>query len=318
MKKKVLIIYYSQSGQLSDVVRSIGNPLAAAQNIELVYECLRPARPYPFPWPFLEFFDTFPETVYDDPLPIEPLSTKTDDDFDLIIIAYQVWFLSPAQPITAFLQSAAAARLLANKPAITVIACRNMWLMAQEKMKQHLERLGAHLVDNVVLTDSAHSAATFFSTPVWVLTGNKGPFLKGLIPEAGVSDKDIEQAARFGNAIAKDLISSSTTGYAPMLRGMGAVKINENLIASEKIALRSFRAWGALLRFLGKPGSLPRRCLLMIYVLFLILMIITVVPITTACKHLAAPLMQQRIARQRRYFAAPSGEDTSVSYISHE
>ena len=40
-----------------------------------------------------------------------------------------------------------------------------------------------------------------------------------------------------------------------MLKGLGAVKVNERLVGSEKVAKRSFKLWGALLRFLGKPGS---------------------------------------------------------------
>ena len=306
--KKVLVLYFSQSGQLSDVVRSIAGPLEAAQDIKVVYECLVPVKPYPFPWPFLQFFDTFPETVYDDPQPIAPISEVAKGDFDLIIIAYQVWFLSPAQPITAFLQSTDGERLLANKPVITVIACRNMWLMAQEKMKTRLATLGAHLIDNVVLTDPATSAATFLSTPIWVLTGNKGPFFHGLVPEAGVSAEDTRRAARFGEAIAKQLPVRAVGDRSSMLEGLGAVVINDKLVASEQVGIRSFRIWGALLRSLGSPGTILRRTVLLVYVAFLIIMILTVVPITALVKCMTTPLMKQRAAKQREYFAAPSGE----------
>lgn len=308
MKKRVLIVYFSQSGQLGDVVRSICGPLEGSDTIELVYECLRPVQPFPFPWPFLRFFDTFPETVHDDPEPIMPLSESAQGDFDLVILAYQVWFLSPSQPVSAFLQSDCAARLLQGKPVITVIACRNMWLMAQEKMKQKLQALGAGLIDNVVLTDPALSATTFFSTPVWVLTGNKGPFLGGMIPEAGVSSEDIQGAERFGAAIAAQLPSRTADDCSAMLDGLGAVNINEKLIASERIAIRSFRLWGSLLRLLGKPGSFLRRLALLVYIVFLLAMILTVVPITALVKSLTAPLMKQRTAAQRSYYSAPSGE----------
>lgn len=306
--KKVLVIYYTQSGQLGEVARSIASPLEAANDIEVAYECLKPVTPFPFPWPALQFFDTFPETVHDDPQPILPLTDAAQGEFDLIILAFQVWFLSPAQPITAFLQSQDAARLLNDTPVITVIACRNMWLMAQEKMKAQLLELNARLVDNVVMTDPAQTATTFFSTPMWVLTGNKGPFLNGLIPEAGVSVQDIAGAAKFGDAIVAQLPSRDPADNSPLLEGLGAVSINENLIASERIAIRSFKIWGAALRFLGKPGSLLRRLFLIIYILFLVAMILTVVPITSLLKRLSSPLMRQRTKRQRLYYAAPSGE----------
>lgn len=318
MNKRILVLHYSQTGQLSNVVSSITQPLEKAGNCDVIYECIEPVKAYPFPWPFLHFFDTFPETVYDEPAAIKPLSSQTEGHFDLIILAYQVWFLSPSQPITAFLQSADAERLLPNSQVMTVIGCRNMWLMAQEKMKQRLKDLNANLVDNVVLTDSVHSAATFFSTPMWMLTGNKGPFFKGRIPAAGVSQEDIEQAARFGDAIAKLLPQREEQDCSSMLQGLGAVTINERLIASERIAIRSFRIWGGLLRAVGKPGALLRRMVLVFYIAFLITLILTVVPLSAVIKRLIAPLTAKRIKEQRQYYAAPSGEAVNNMDLKHE
>ncbi len=313
MEKRVLIVHFSQSGQLHDVVRSVAAALEASDAIEVTHELLRPQSDYPFPWPFFRFFDTFPETVHADPEPILPLSDACRARYDLVILAYQVWFLSPAQPITAFLDSPEAPGLLRDTPVITLIACRNMWLMAQETMKQRLEALGARLIDNIVLTDPALSGLTFFSTPMWVLTGNKGPWLGGLIPEAGVTPTDIARASRFGDAIARQLPHREAGDSGPMLAGLGAVTVNEKLIASERIAIRSFRIWGSLLRLLGKPGSPLRRLVLVVYILFLVTMILTVVPVTALLKALFKPLLRERIAAQRRYYSAPSGEDFSLA-----
>lgn len=310
-KSRVLVLYFTQSGQLNDVVTSVTAPLVRAENVDVTFECLQPVEPYPFPWPIFRFFDTFPETVYEDVPPIKPLSPQLQNEpFDLVILAYQVWFLSPSQPVTAFLQSPQAEQLLRDTPVITLIACRNMWLMAQETMKQHLQRLGARLIDNIVLTDPAHSAMTFFSTPMWVLSGNKGPFLGGLIPRAGVSPQEVADAGRFGERIAARLPLRDRSDGSPMLQGLGAVKINERLIASERIIIRSFRIWGGLLRLLGKPGTPLRRVVLVAYIAFLILMILTVVPISAVIKRLIAPLTRARIQRQRAYYSAPSGEAT--------
>jgi len=43
-------------------------------------------------------------------------------------------------------------------------------------------------------------------------------------------------------------------------------------------------------------------------VIFLILLILTVVPLTAILKKLLSPLTRAAVARQRAYFAAPSGE----------
>ena len=316
--KRILIVSWSQTGQLDSVVKAVAAPLLAATDIEVVFEHLQPAEPYPFPWSFLRFFDTFPETVYEEPLPLLPLNVDPSETFDLVILAYQVWFLSPSQPMMAFLQSPVAAQLLHGKPVMTLIACRNMWLMAQEVMKAKLAELGAQLIDNAVLVDRAHPAATFISTPLWMLTGKRGPFLAGRVPAAGIPAQDIAAARRFGEAIAQqlplrelplsELPLCNTVQCEPMLKNLQAVVINERLIASEKIARRSFRIWGKGLRALGKPGTPLRRVFLCLYVVFLVLMILTVVPLSALIKRLLAPLMREKIAQQREYFALPSGE----------
>ncbi len=306
--KRILIVSWSQTGQLNAVVKAVAEPLMAAPDIEVVFETLRPTTPYPFPWSFLRFFNTFPETVYEEPTPLQPLQLTADATFDLVILAYQVWFLSPSQPMMAFLQSADAARLLNNTEVVTVIACRNMWLMAQDVMKAKLTALGARLVDNVVLVDRAHPAATFISTPLWMLTGKRGPFLGGLVPAAGIPAEDIAAASRFGAAIAAQLPARKADHHQPMLAGLQAVTVNERLIASETIARRSFRIWGRLLRAIGPPESPLRQGVLCLYIVFLVTMILTVVPISALLKRVLSPFTRDRIAQQRRAFAQPSGE----------
>ncbi len=304
MKKRVLVLYYSQSGQLSSLAQSVAGPLEADQDIDVVYQCIKPVNPYPFPWPFMTFFSVFPETVAMIPPQIEPIAVA-DQDFDLIILAYTVWFLSPSLPISGFLKSEAAEKLLKDKPVMTLIGCRNMWLMAQEKVKNELERLGARLVDNAVLVDRCSSAASFLSTPLWMFTGKKQAV--SWIPKAGIDPKKIQDASRFGDAIVKRL-AQDTPIQSSMLTGLNAVSINDKLIASEKVGQRSFAIWGKLMRALGPQDSLRRRCGLVIYIIFLVAIILTVVPVTALVKWLVSPLTKQRIAQQRAYYAAPSGE----------
>ena len=197
----VLVVQYSQTGQLTDVARRIVEPLLESPDIRVTIETLRPVTPFPFPWPFLKFFDTFPETVYLDAPPLEPLSVDPSARFDLIILAYQVWFLSPSLPATAFLKSPAGAALLRDTPVVTVIACRDMWLMAQEQVKTLIREAGGRLVGNVALVDEAGTAGSFLATPVWMMTGKRGPHLFGLIPRAGVKPEQITAARRFGERI---------------------------------------------------------------------------------------------------------------------
>ena len=306
--RRVLAVYYSQTGQLGEIVSSTLAPLREDPEFEVDLVELKPQKSYSFPWKFWRFFNTFPETVYEDFDPIDPTGIDANKDYDLIILAYQVWFLSPSLPTVAFLKSEEARQLFKNKPVMTLIGCRNMWVMAQERMKEIIDELGGRLIDNAVLTDDAHSAFTFYSTPIWMLTGNKGPYFGGKIPRAGVPDHEIQSARRFGEAIVQQLPGRDHSNETPMLTGLGAVTVNERLIGSEKVAKRSFKLWGGLLRFLGKPGSPVRGLVLGLYVLFLVTLILTVVPLLAIIKKLLTPLTRAKVERQKAYFALPSGE----------
>jgi hypothetical protein len=304
---RILVLYYSQTGQLTRAVQSMLAPLAGRADVELVWQQLEPAEAFPFPWSFFRFFDTFPECVYLDPPPLKPLAFGPEARFDLAVLAYQVWFLSPALPTTAFLKSPAA-RALQDTPVITLIVCRNMWLSAQNKVKQLLAGLGARLLDNVVLTDPGPPWATFITTPRWLLTGKQDGFW-GIFPPAGVSAAEIASAARFGRALA-DALPDVKSATGPLFTGLGAVRVNPGYIAGEKIAHRSFMLWGRLLRALGRPGRPLRRAVLLVYVLFLVGMILTVLPVSMLVRALLKPLLRRQLAAEVARLEAPSGSST--------
>lgn len=298
------MINYSQTGQLSEISRRIIEPLQQDKNISVHIEVLRPLKPYPFPWKFFSFLDAFPESSHLVSPPLQPLSLNGDENFDLVILPYQVWFLAPSLPVTAFLKHPLANKMLEGKPVVTVIACRNMWMMAQEKMKTLLYACGARLLDNVVLTDSAPTITTLLTTPLWLLTGKRDWFH---LPPAGVDAADIRAASRFGFALRDALQKDQERGSAPLLYGLKAVAANPHLLVSEKAGTRSFYLWGALLRAVGKPGQLRRRPFLLMYVIFLIALILSIVPLSLLAQALLRPFMQRRFAAIKQKFETPSG-----------
>ena len=306
--KRVLAICYSQTGQIARIATQILAPLQANPRVNVHLEVLRPKQAYPYPWPFFQFFDAFPEAAHLKAPELEPLSLTGDEDFDLVIVFYQVWFLAPSLPVTAFLQHPLAAKLLKGKPVVTVIACRNMWLMAQEKMKNMLAHLGARLIDNVVLYDHGNVFATLITTPHWFLTGKQTGFLG--LPPPGISPDEILRTRRFGLALQEALADDAENQSAPLLAGLGAVDANPRLYASEKAATRSFYLWGKLLLAVGKPGQKRRRPFLFMYVIFLITLILTVIPLSLFIQAILRPLMRRRFEALKRQFDAPSGSGT--------
>lgn len=305
-KTRILVLHYSQSGQLTRAAKSFMAPLEARADVEVVWQDIQPRTPYPFPWGFFSFLDAFPESVYLDGPEIAPVRFDPDTRFDLVVLAYQVWFLSPSLPIAGFLKSPAA-RVLRDTPVVTLIACRNMWLSAHEKVQKQLAAQGARLIDNVVLIDQGPAWATFVTTPRWLLTGKKDAFW--FFPPAGVSAADIEGAGRFGRALGQALPRVKTG--ASLLQGLGAVKVLPGYIAGERIAHRSFMIWGRLIRAVGKPGAIARRAVLLVYLVFLVGMILTVLPLSMFLRALARPFIRARLAREVERLEQPSGSSTA-------
>ena len=243
-----------------------------------------------------------------DPPEMIPVGFDPDSHFDLVVLAYQVWFLSPSLPVTGFLASSAA-RVLKDKPVITFIACRNMWLQAQEKMKGALQSLGATLIDNVVLIDQGPAWSTFITTPRWLLTGKRDWFWK-IFPPAGVRERDISAFTRFGRALAGSLEKLESAPGQSLLWGLGSVRVNPRFIVGEKVAHRGFSIWSRFFRRIGKQGNRLRRSLLVVYLLFLFCMITIMLPVSIVVRAILQPFLRKRLIEVVRKLEEPSGSST--------
>lgn len=302
--KKVLVVSHSQSGQLAKFVELATAPLRQSDEVKVDYHCVEPVNKYPYPWSFYPFFDAFPEAIYMNGCEVKP-AENLEEEYDLVIIGYTVWFLSPSIPMTGFLKITQAKRLIKDKPVITFIACRDMWVMAQEKMKTVISDLGGTLIDNAVLTDQGGSIYAFITTPRWLLTGKKDPFW--IFPAAGVSEKDLQESDRFGHRLVSALENDLEKKKEPLLKNLNAVTVNGKLIGSEKIATRSFMVWGKLIQKSGKPGSFSRKIVITIYAVFLALMVLTLVPINLLVKKLISPFRKKAVEESITYYEKPSG-----------
>jgi len=297
--KKVLVLYYTQSGQLLHILESLLRPLVKQTNIEVTYEAIQTESPFPFPWSVMSFLDVMPESVLEVPAPIKQPSFSPDDKYDLVILAYQPWYLSTSIPISSFLQSEYA-QVLKNTPVITVNGSRNLWLMAHEKIKTHLTRIGATLVMNIPFIDRAANSATVITTPLWMLSGKKEliPFL----PKAGVSEDDINQASAFGEIILEYLLSDNYKAHKNLAQEHPA-EVMPRLIGVEKAGRRVFTLWAKLISTMGKPGAFLRKPFLLIFMVYLITVITIVFPLTYFTYQFKRLLNPKAIKKDMDYYS---------------
>jgi hypothetical protein len=245
--KKVLVIYYTQTGQLREIVDSITRPLK--NDCQLFFEELKPVSSYPFPWTGMSFFQAFPESVREIPCQLEPFQHDMNADYDLIILAYQVWYLSPSIPVASFLQSEAANKLFKGKPVITLLGVRNMWIMAQERVKAQIAGAGGRLVGNVVMDDPAGNLTSVITIVRWMMKGEKQPFrwLGINFPAAGVPEEDIWRGGEYGKIIMYYVLSNNYLDLQQELVQSGAVNVDPVLYNIEKRGKMMFRIWAKMI-----------------------------------------------------------------------
>jgi hypothetical protein len=305
VQKRVLLLRYSQTGQTREVSDRIIAPLRQA-GIRVDCVDIQPRQAYPFPWPFLRFLEVFPEAVQGIGPTLDTIELSGADDYALVILAYPVWYLSPALPIASFLNSPQAQALLIGKPVITVVTARNMWVMAQQSVAQKLSTLGARLLDHIALVDPSPALITFITTLRWIVSGKRQQQPLGL-PDAGLAVEQIAQCRRFGLALVQALAMDQEQHGAALLRGLEACRVDPAMAVSEKIGFRSFYVWSLLLCRIGPQGSVARRLGVLMYLCILITLICTVVPITMLLRKLVFALSPERAQAMQAALELPSG-----------
>lgn len=274
--KKILVIYFSQSGQQMRILQSLTRPFSDAGH-EVIFEELKPVERFPFPWSAYEFFNAFPETFTQQPIPLQALSANTHQDFDLVIIGYQPWFLTPSRPVSSFLQSKDGKRILQNQHVVTVLGCRNMWLGAQEKVKRRLIEANARLVGHIALADRSGNLTSLITILRWMFTGNKNPFW--FFPQAGVSEHDIQHASVFGKHIHDALHKNNFDNLQDTLNREGAIEIKPNLVLMEKRGQKAFSVWAKFVAMGGAVHSTGRKLRVYIFMYLLPTAILVLSPL---------------------------------------
>jgi hypothetical protein len=300
---KVLVVHYSQTGQLTDIVDSLLGPLADAPKVAITHLALKPKPSYPFPWTAQRFCDVFPESVEGVPCKLEPLEIDPEARFDLIVLAYTVWYLSPSLPVQAFLRSPEAVRLFPGTPVVTVIGCRNMWLLAQEQVKQRLYELDAHLVGNIVLGDRAGNLTGVVTIAYWMLTGRKDRLL-GVFPRPGVDEKDIRQASRFGLILRKALQEDKWDLDQDVLNAVGAVVVEPAYIIFERRIRRIFHIWARFIRKKGGPGAPERQRRVLAFFFYLLAAIVVLAPLATLAAKVTLWFRKPHIDKAVAYYGS--------------
>ena len=294
MNMKITVFYFSQSGQALKAARNICRPLEKSgdrqgDDVRVVYKEIVPQRQYPFPWSKDEFFDVFPETRLGIPLSgIEPMDFSDINDADLVLVVGQSWFLSPSQPLQSFFNDEAIKDYLKGRPVVFVNACRNMWLMTTGRIKQYVKDAQARLVGHVVLQDKTMNLVSVVTIIRWLVYGKKNA--TAILPQAGISDKDLEEASRFGEVIIDSLQKKDFDGMQDRLLDIGAIDYKPSVLFLEKIGHKMFGLWAKFIRKKGGVGDRRRRFRVNMFYIYLMTVLFVLSPFAQLFFYLTYPL----------------------------
>jgi hypothetical protein len=268
--KRALIICYSQAGQTQRAVESVTKGIKNSLSCDVVH--VEPLEKFAFPWSMRNFFRAMPRCVQGLAPQIKPLKVNWDD-YDIIFLAYQVWFLSPSLPIQGFLQSHSAAGLK-GKTVVTITTCRNLWRSAARSVSQALKQLGAKHLGQITVCELSPLWASFVTTPRWMLTGKKSAFW--FFPAAGIADQEFVKLEEKAQTLARDFSS----GLPITDSHLGSNLNRPSLEMMDAIGYPFFRFWSALILRVAPRANAWQDFWLLLFRINLVLLIVCAAPCT--------------------------------------
>ena len=294
----VAVFYYTQTGQALAIARSLCAPLEAA-GCRVVTREIRPVTAYPYPWSSEAFFQVFPESRLGIACAIEPVDLSgAVAEADLVIVAGQSWYLSLSTPLHAFFQSPEVRAYLHGRPVVFVNGCRNMWVMTQSETRRYLREIGARYVGFIELHDKAPNLVSVLTIIRWLFYGRKEA--TRLLPAAGVSQRDVADADRFGLVILRTLYDGQWEQLQERLMREGAVTFIPHLYFIERNGYRMWGRWAHFVRRRGGAGDPRRQGRLRFFKAYLFFVLYAVSPFGLLFYGLTYPLRRAALKKARR------------------
>jgi len=205
-KPRVLLLYYSFSGQTSGVLHHLALGLDS-MGVEVVLERIHPVSSLRFPiGSVTRTVKMMLTTTLRCRVAIEPLSPLCFEDYNLIILAGPTWSYNPSGPILSLFDRDGR-RLFAERLVLPLISCRRYWRVHLWSLRQALRVCGARVVNRVVFTHPTPEP--------WVTIGvfmklagmnpEKSGFMRRFYKKYGHSRRQLDEAQAVGEKIGRAL-----------------------------------------------------------------------------------------------------------------
>lgn len=255
MKRRVLVFYYSLSGSL---FRAISRALEAiSSDLPVVFYPIEPEKPFKFPCSWQSFFRYFPEAVLQIPCRIKGVTIDLRAD-DIIILAFQPWFLHPSLPVSAFIRSNHFGRIVRNREVVLFTCSRNTWINALRIVRERVDLMQGMVIAEVAIADSAGEYSSALDFIRWFFTGRNNPF-------DVILNRELPRVREQFREVLLD--SRSQSPFTIPLEHMPGYSF-------EKRVVRRFTAWASFIRnSSGRHTRLIRSMLFQAWILFALIFI---------------------------------------------
>ena len=209
MKPRVLLLYYSFTNQTRRVAQAMAESFreqgceadeAAIEFVDERYRIEFPLKPF---WRKLLgwFWPQLCGRTGAVRIPPEIL----DREYDLICLGSPTWWLKPAMPVTSFLKSESAKKLLSGKRFAVFAVCRAIWWNNLRIVKKLATRQGGTFVEGAAFCFRGNQVQTGLSFLNYMRTQTNPERYCGIkIYEFGVPQEGLEKAKAFAQRLASD------------------------------------------------------------------------------------------------------------------
>ncbi|MDJ0623468.1 MAG: NAD(P)H-dependent oxidoreductase [Desulfocapsaceae bacterium] len=232
-QRRVLIIYFSHSGQTRKLIQALAKGLEKS-SVEVNLLQLKTVEPIQFPLQsVLATFKLMVVTFFRKRFAIQPVERSLVDGHDLIVLAGPTWSYNVSGPILSFFNNYG--EYLADCKVLPLISCRGYWRTHYWQLKYLLTKYKAHpLAPTVFLHPGAEPWRTI---GVFLKLAGKKPeaspsWLARYYRKFGHTREQVEHAAEIGMALGKALQEAKLDGYREFAGVQKTGGISANLVKS--------------------------------------------------------------------------------------
>lgn len=215
MQPRVLLLYYSFTHQTHRVAEAMADAFRAdGCEVEMCaiefddprYRIAFPFRPH-FWSKLLRWF--WPQLCGKTGVVRVP-ETVINQQYDLICLGSPTWWLKPAMPVTSFLKTDDAAKLLHGKRFAAFAVCRAIWWNNLRIVKKLARRCGGSFVDGAAFCFRGNQVQTALSFINFMQNEKNADRYWGIrIYDFGVTEEGLSKAKDFAHRLASSLNSGT-------------------------------------------------------------------------------------------------------------